>query len=462
MNTTLPNSQEKLLTLQEAAQKLGVSVEILLSWNDYQILKPTIMTDGRVGYFPQQIDQFIRIQQSFLSTHSSALPVSSLVQRPDEPVAVPQTSFQPAQAVHKSHPLRFFSLLVVALLVIMAAAITQQEQLKQLLTHYETSYNTQSSSQGSQTSNLQLNGPVSYALPQQQKSDGSLTKNSREDSGSAFAQNTANDVTISKTATPTPSSTQQNRSLIATVAGVMKSLVEKKTSTSLPSTNTINQTSTFASLITRPTGTSVPNSPFDKSGNIAGTPKSDALAMNFGNVNVGSISNSDVVTNNIRNQLIVIIIGALGTLVYFLRKPHKSAVVTTAGQIVPAVDTSEKILEVDQKMDGTVVLLYQGNEHKISKPELDSDSDQFISHLMKLVPPGMKEIEYDSFTDGKSNAGAPLSRLVTRLGFVGTKRDLFFPRTSKNRVLFRKYITREDLRIMRITPEQIIRDLSLV
>jgi hypothetical protein len=115
----------------------------------------------------------------------------------------------------------------------------------------------------------------------------------------------------------------------------------------------------------------------------------------------------------------------------------------------------KKVLEVDQKTDGTVVLYFQGKEYKICKPELDSESDQFIERLMGLVRPGVKEIDYDTFNDDEIRLSAPLSKLVTRLGFVGIKRDLFFPRTSKNRVLFRRYVTEQDLISMNLTTAQI-------
>ena len=117
-----------------------------------------------------------------------------------------------------------------------------------------------------------------------------------------------------------------------------------------------------------------------------------------------------------------------------------------------------KVIEIDQKTDGAVTMYFQGKEFKISKPELDSESDQFISRLMELVLPGVKEIDYDIQSDEKMKVSAPLSKLVTRLGFVGIKRDLFFPRTSKTKVLFRKYITEQDLVSMKLSENQILNE----
>jgi hypothetical protein len=74
---------------------------------------------------------------------------------------------------------------------------------------------------------------------------------------------------------------------------------------------------------------------------------------------------------------------------------------------------------------------------------------------MGLVTPDVKEIDYDAIKDREIRLSAPLSKLVTRLGFVGIKRDLFFPRTSKNRVLFRRYLTQKDLTSMNLSIGQI-------
>ena len=127
---------------------------------------------------------------------------------------------------------------------------------------------------------------------------------------------------------------------------------------------------------------------------------------------------------------------------------------------ISATPVIQKVLEVDQKTDGTVVLLFQEKEYKISKPEMNSESDQFIETLMSLATPTIKEIEYDMATAGNRNITTPLSRLVTRLGFVGMKRDLFFPRTSKNSVIFRRFLTEKDLADMNITTKQLLSELT--
>lgn len=179
------------------------------------------------------------------------------------------------------------------------------------------------------------------------------------------------------------------------------------------------------------------------------------------------------VNNDLRNQLIFLTVSGVVVIIfvslllvfvfqrqlaYFIKKPQEVLTGTSPTNQVSAL--SQKILEVDQKMDGTVVLYFQGTEHKISKPELYSDSDQLIERLMELAQPDIKEVEYDSLKDDKINLTTPLSRIVTRLGFVGLKRELFFPRTSKQRVLFRRYLTQEDLNNLGLTGNQIADELN--
>ena len=58
MDLARPVEPEKLLTLQQAAQRLAVSVDVLLQWNEHNILKPTITHTGEVGYQEEQINKF--------------------------------------------------------------------------------------------------------------------------------------------------------------------------------------------------------------------------------------------------------------------------------------------------------------------------------------------------------------------------------------------------------------------
>lgn len=174
------------------------------------------------------------------------------------------------------------------------------------------------------------------------------------------------------------------------------------------------------------------------------------------------------VNSDLRNELIFLTVSGLAVIIiisllmvfvfqrqlaYFIKKPQEA--LTGIPTKTQGNSSTQKVLEVDQKMDGTVVVNFLGKEYKISKPELYSDSDQLIERLMELVQPDAKEVEYDSMKDDKISLATPLSRIVTRLGFVGVKRDLFFPRTSKQRVLFRRYLTQQDLVDMDVTEDKL-------
>jgi hypothetical protein len=193
---------------------------------------------------------------------------------------------------------------------------------------------------------------------------------------------------------------------------------------------------------------------FDNGGNIKG----DAVNTNVSESTIpvgGLVQSSSPAPQNAYPNIFLIVV-AIGLLsLPFVFKSQPKIVVTRSEN----AGDDEKILELSQKADGAIVLSFMGRECRVSKPELDSESDQFIERLLGLVTPGIKEIDYDASKDGQANLSAPLSKLVTRLGFVGIKRDLFFPRTSKNRVLFRRYLTQEDLAAMNISIGQLTHEL---
>src|SRR5579872_2658322 len=62
MDSARPGNPQKFLSLKEAALKLAVSVDVLLKWNEQNILKPTITPEGEIGYTEDQINHFISIR----------------------------------------------------------------------------------------------------------------------------------------------------------------------------------------------------------------------------------------------------------------------------------------------------------------------------------------------------------------------------------------------------------------
>jgi len=342
MSAFSPDNQLNTYSLNEAAQKLDVSIDTLLNWNEYNILKPTITHTGEVAYRQEQIEQFMAIRQ---------LSQNSTPNTPD-PITPPL----------KKH----FSITPYVFISAGVACLTV----------------------GILTRPIKVDFPV-YDAAQNQTA--SLMPTPELIFGE---QSSANIITYGQTSYFATSEAAPNANVLASVIG---------TNGLIQSNNPTQKTADFSYLfVTLP--------------------------------------------------LVLLAVPFIFKKQFTHPKP------------LPELDISnsdlpeQKIIEVNQKTDGTVVLCFAGQEYKISKPELDSESDQFIERLMGLVAPDKKEIDYDSFTDEKVKLSAPLSKLVTRLGFIGVKRDLFFPRTSKNKVHFRKYLTNHDLFSMNLNPHQITGD----
>ena len=122
--------------------------------------------------------------------------------------------------------------------------------------------------------------------------------------------------------------------------------------------------------------------------------------------------------------------------------------------------SANELLDMAIKLEKNGEAVYRNAIAKVSKPELNSETDQFIQRLLSFAKDGAKETKYDIIKDERLNLKTPLSKVVTRLGFIGLKRDLFFPRTSKNKVIFRKYVTRNDLALMNLRQEEVLTKIT--
>src|SRR5882672_793388 len=71
MDSARPGDPQKFLSLEETAKKLAVSVDVLLKWNEQNILKPSITPTGEVGYTEEQLTHFLKIKEQ--STPSNPL-----------------------------------------------------------------------------------------------------------------------------------------------------------------------------------------------------------------------------------------------------------------------------------------------------------------------------------------------------------------------------------------------------
>lgn len=403
-----PTSNPEVIPLEIAAQILSVSVDTLLKWNENNILKPTITLTGQAGYREDQITQFLAIRQL---QHASTGPLVPAQVPPPQlelphpsPVEVqiaasPQVSpsFTPAARSFSVAPLLAF------VLSFSTTILTSVVILKFLPGHTV----------------VGIAAPPSSRITESDLPESSIP--------------------------PLPIQLEDE---VHSGPGEI---------TGIESDNTF----TFAQAASFASDQDTSDSIFDQDGNIAGeSASSDVLAGAI--FASGMIQNTNPAALQVVDPNIILVLFGLGLLslpFIFKKSPVYSAIPSALSEAhnSPLRDTQpeQKILEVNQKTDGTVVLCFQGQEFKVSKPELDSESDQFIERLLGLVAPDVKEIEYDSQADNEIRLSTPLSKIVTRLGFVGTKRDLFFPRTSKNRVLFRRYLTGNDLASMNLDINQV-------
>jgi hypothetical protein len=469
MDSAHPKIDEGFLSLKQAAETLAVSVDTLLEWNNNNILKPTITQSGDVGYRKEQIDKFMEIQKLIRNPNTGVgqspafLPQNTSGFQKSSP-----TNNDPAQTGHyknsnetktpnsygkkggKFQPIVYISSFSAIAILITVVLFTQQGKTNPFTDQHLTTSQKESviSEKISvpQINQVNLSGTLQTNIHQPTgniKISQDLSNNEINDpEDNLTALYAINNKEINKNAT-------NNNDKISIVPQPKMADGTKVMANSLEISGTNNN---LEILTSRPnlihTNTSTP---------------SDLLAIDLGV--------ADTVQNNPSSKqktLPVILISfttfALLSLFLTLKKdPAYSFVKTDTKSSLAAADNnavrSQKILEIDQKADGTVVIYFQGREHKISKPELNSESDQFIERLLGSAPENAKEISYDILDDEKLSLNAPLSKLVTRLGFVGLKRELFFPRTSKNSVFFRKYLTQEDLTSMSLTENQITNEL---
>jgi hypothetical protein len=487
MDSARPSSPIKILDMKETAQRLAVSMDILLKWNDLNILKPTITSTGEIGYSEEQINHFIAIQKiTTVNNNSSDFPnnYSPIENQLNHASFVSNNQTQnnfsqinnynfysqpPTSSNKNGRFLTFFGIFAVLSVFIISlsfAFLLQQNKINPLLYQKDLTYvketdNSPNNSVANQKTNL--NDELSNEKISRLNNEGdSVSKNKFNSLGQAFDKNIS----------------QQNDAgnQIATLGSLLEKGVLQNINLSEIQTdvNNYSQKGNFIKSADCPTCSEdisdVEKTVFDTEGNIkvskTGEMENKTIASALG------ISSNSQTQNSIQQNpnsvflfgfLIVAMVAIYAT--YGINR-HPSLVPANLDKTVlqPVNYTGQievkKVMEVLQKTDGTVVFYLQGKEYKISKPELDSESDKFIQRIMELSW-NKKEVEYDCLSDDKFAYTAPLSKIVTRLGFVGIKRDLFFPRTSKTRVLFRRYLTQDDLIAMNYTPDQILNEFII-
>jgi hypothetical protein len=498
------------ITLKEAACLLAVDVDTLIEWNNNNILKPTITPDGKIGYPRQQLEKFIAIQKlsqnqkdqdkqettthlpdPTMNSHVLQSPGQDTV-RPDvaplnskfdtninatnmEPprTNVPANIFQtktftgvnkevPGNSQSNSldgkrHSKPEFSLknrkdkyyflglcslcLILVVLVLFSGQQSNNHQFTNVPVDIEPIYN-DISSEAELNSNLSKDTHTFLIVKEENVSN---------DSDGLYLA--APDFILSL-AEQNSLSGYTNKVERFENQYVPQPEIGYETEGGKEFETLRNFYGSTTNSASRPnTGTNI------KDGDLLNRTAADIIAINSGIDDLTVYSGSLGQNRYLNVSVILLLVGLLTFNMLIKRRPAYVPLNTGAVPLSPS-DTQEisklqKVLEVVQKTDGTVVLNFSGQEYKVSKPELNSESDQFIERLMDFAGSDAKEVNYDILKDEKLKLNAPLSKLVTRLGFVGIKRELFFPRTAKNSVLFRRYLTREDLASMGLTEDQI-------
>ncbi len=428
------NNNETLLTKTQAAEKLAVSIDTLESWKNGKILTPILTLNNEDFYSSQQVDFFLKITQLVESDKINPKQIEA------------NTETKPSQAISEktslAFPVRNDYQKYINLLSSRNIAIPAGLSLGTLLFILIFLASIPSSKALSQQSSAEEKQKVLGAQ---------ITKQSSSNGNLSPEENQQNVIT-SKSLRSSDSLHGQTQDAYQETAPVPE-----------VSANVATQDiSTLASYVSQNTNNAGNNLVFDSNGKIKGDVK-ETIATTLGGIGTFNAVTS---SNSSLANLIILLAGTLLSLALFYPKrfmltgKHPASMSHHASYYPPVA--TEKVIEVNQKADGTIVFNLHDTEYKISKPELYSESDQFIERLMEMTKPDVKEIDYVALADEKIELTTPLSRLVTRLGFVGVKRDLFFPRTSKDRVFFRKYVTSQDLEDMDLTVDQILEDLNSV
>lgn len=479
MDSARPGNPINLLTLKEAAQYLAVSTDVLIAWNEHDILKPTITTNGEIAYTKNQLDKFKAIQNSSnLISHENPFLQNKIAQVPivdaqeeslrNEQKLQQQNNFSQINNYHfHNHAsskekefkarisLKKFAFTVsffgIAILFLVISQHSKFNSLLQQNNNKGIAYDSHSATIETTNKNTDkstikdnVNNSNNLAEAFDSKNNNSSTENNTDKEKLAIIQSVLGD--------------DKNDSGID-----IKSENEIVTYGQKANLRTSKENPEYAPE------SDTKSTVFDTEGNIKVSnqdpSEKELLATALG---ASGLSQSQKLVKQSSSTAGLITFAILGLLfIYFLYSSKKQLIPNSSSNnelMLQPISTSvqsqndldwERILEVDQKTDGSVVIIFHGEQYKVSKPELDSESDKFIERLMQLTKSGMKEIEYDALSDESIILSSPLSKIVTRLGFVGIKRDLFFPRTSKSRVLFRKYLTLDDLFSMNLTIEDL-------
>lgn len=455
-DTAHPAEDYDFLTLKETSQILSVSIETLIEWNENNILKPTITQEGTVVYKKEQINRFIEAQKTLKDATALRYKTSdeqNLAQTPlpasfhnsDKLISPNMYETKKTGRLIPGRSYAFAALASFAFTLFAFAVISSVGQK-----------NPAQSLLGNTPLSPEAEKNISVLNPQSEEID--LTNSNNKSIGLS--------VEGRKTKEEDPAVILNAEENLPALHGVF----QNEAATHAGHTDDREMTPPAEESDIYEVRPRTPE--YNAQGSLASKPNTSGTNSNTDLLAISLDTNDPIRGNEPAGSktlpTILIFLFSVGavSVIFMFRKQllfsysSNSTLKTDVADTVPFDlinnEPVEKIIGVDQKMDGTVILNFQEKEYKISKPELGSESDQLIERLLEYAPNEVQEISYSIIEDKKISLNAPLSKIVTRLGFVGLKRELFFPRTSKNSVLFRRYLTRSDLDSMNISTDQIV------
>lgn len=347
-------SSKKLYSIQEASEKIGVSVETLLKWNKIQILKPTITDAGQVAYTEDQITQFLEIQSNLQETGIGPEKITSVSddagRASSELYSVSSQDFpsgssykkilfwlggnfrndefsqeyaqsrnkNPEKLGHSRQNIKILSgMIILIILLLSLGAFTQESRIKFYLQKSNEKFEKQIKSNGSvlqaQTSNLKLSGKVIITLPLEVKNKVDIEDNLNVGGEGVFIGNlTAPNILYGVQAgTGIEITNQESQNPTISVTGIVSSLqgqrgdVELQPGTDIAIDGTvISNISTFASIVERSSDCDnciedefvADDLTIDSSGNISGDAiKSGVVSPTVGGTGITTYTEGDLI-----------------------------------------------------------------------------------------------------------------------------------------------------------------------
>jgi hypothetical protein len=303
MDSARPSDSSKLLSLQDAAQKLAVDSSVLLKWNDQNILKPTITFEGKIGYTEKQLEEFQTIRQLFQQkTNLTQTTSNQTFPSPTAPLNSNQpdsTSTLPVQAPSETSkkPFKFPVSKLVSVSAVVVLAILFIILEKPLASNSQNQASTTGAGQANiKTSSLNVSEPVKSNISL--ASENSAQENKNIDDENTSKKTTFSDVlSAAKTEKFSSQAASLTRANTARIAAENATLSAKTTAINNPETN---------KNITSYASTSNPNNETNNSQ----TPQSkgsEELAYSAGSTSILSQNSYNFSNSNSNNQLILFI-----------------------------------------------------------------------------------------------------------------------------------------------------------